>query len=212
MTLLFTVSLTALMMMDAYKSLEKIQYTKLAKDQLQNELKDDPTIKREQSLQGYLRKLKKHNCFENDADNNIYPVGSQTARIYALPKMHKLSKDSSQPPFRPIILTIGIYNYKLAKYLSNLLSPYIPKFYSTCDSFSFVEELKKVDITNKYIVSYDVESLFTNIPLNETIDIATEFYFKDKTCLKYFSKAQLKKLLQISTSGSHFLFNRKYYD
>ncbi|XP_065667635.1 uncharacterized protein LOC136087934 [Hydra vulgaris] len=101
------------------------------------ELKDDPTIKREQSLQGYLRKLKKHNCFENDVCNNIYPVGSQTARIYALPKMHKLSKDSSLPPFRPIISTIRTYSYKLAKFLSGLLSPYIPKFYSTCDFFFF---------------------------------------------------------------------------
>ncbi|XP_065650317.1 uncharacterized protein LOC136078473 [Hydra vulgaris] len=109
------------------------------------ELKDDLIIIREQSLQGYLRKLKKHNCFENDVYNKIYPVGSQTARIYALPKMHKLSKDSSLPLFRPFISKIGTYDFKLAKYLSGLLSSYIPKFYSTCDSFSFVEELKQFD-------------------------------------------------------------------
>ncbi|XP_065651296.1 uncharacterized protein LOC136079485 [Hydra vulgaris] len=139
------------------------------------ELKDDPTIKREVSLQGYLRKLKK--LFYN----KIYPVGSQTARIYALPKMHKLSKDSSLPSFRPIISTIGTYNYKLAKHLSDLLSPYSPKHYTTFDSFSFVEDLKQVDVTNKFMVSYDVENLFTNIPLNETIDIATELFFKDET-------------------------------
>ncbi|XP_065656739.1 uncharacterized protein LOC136082089 [Hydra vulgaris] len=79
------------------------------------------------------------------------------------------------------IVCHGTYNYKLAKYLSDLLSPYIPKFFPTCESFSFVEELKQVDITNKYIVSYDVESLFTNIPLDETIDKATDLYFEDDT-------------------------------
>ncbi|XP_065642787.1 uncharacterized protein LOC136074401 [Hydra vulgaris] len=173
------------------------------------ELKDDPTIKREVSLQGYLRKLKKLKCFEKDIYNKIYPVGSQTARIYALPKMHKLSKDSSLPSFRPIISTVGTYNYKLAKHLSDLLSPYLPKHYTT---FSFVEDLKQVDVTNKFIVSYDVENLFTNIPLNETINIATELFFKDETRSKYFSKTHFKKLLQISTSGSHFLFNGKFYD
>ncbi|XP_065652825.1 uncharacterized protein LOC136080142 [Hydra vulgaris] len=175
------------------------------------QLKDDQTIKREVSLQGYLRKLKKLKCFEKDIYNKIYPVGSQTARIYALNKMHKLSKDSSLPSFRPIISTIGTYNYKLAKHLSDLLSPYLPKHYTTFDSFSLVEDLKQVDVTNKFIVSYDVENLFTNIPLNETINIATELFFKDIRS-KYFSKTHFKKLLQISTSGSHFLFNGKFYD
>ncbi|XP_065658272.1 uncharacterized protein LOC136082776 [Hydra vulgaris] len=169
------------------------------------ELKDDPTIKREVSLQGYLRKLKKLKCFEKDIYNKINPVGSQTARIYALPKMHKLSKDSSLTSFRPIISTIGTYNYKLARQLSDLLSPYLPKHYTTFDSFSFVEDLKQVDVTNKFIVSYDVENLFTNIPLNETLNIATELVFKDETRSKYFSKTHFKKLLQVSTSGSYFL-------
>ncbi|XP_065647894.1 uncharacterized protein LOC136077140 [Hydra vulgaris] len=126
--------------------------------------------------------------------------------------MHKLSKDSSLPSFRPIISTIGTYNYKLAKHLSDLLTPYLPKHYTTFDSFSFVEDLKQVDVTNKFIVSYDVENLFTNIPLNETINIATELFFKDETRSKYFFKTHFKKLLQISTSGSHFLFNGKFYD
>ncbi|XP_065667600.1 uncharacterized protein LOC136087905 [Hydra vulgaris] len=134
------------------------------------ELKEDPTIKREISLQVYLRQLYKLKCFEKDIYTKIYPVESQPARIYALPKMHKVN------------------------------------------SFSFVEELKQINVTNKFIVSYDVESLFTNIPLKETINIATDLFFKDKTNSKRFSKVQFKKLLKISTSGSHFLFGGKYYD
>jgi hypothetical protein len=176
------------------------------------ELKEDPTIKRELSLQGYLRKLNKLKCFEKDIYSKIYPVGSQAARIYALPKMHKVNNDNSLPTFRPIISTIGTYNYNLAKHLSHLLSPHIPKQFCTLDSFSFVEELKQINVKNKFVVSYDVESLFTNIPLNEAINIATDLFFKDKVCSKHFSKTQFKKLLQISTSGSHFLFNGKYYD
>ncbi|XP_065681464.1 uncharacterized protein LOC136095139 [Hydra vulgaris] len=176
------------------------------------ELKEDPTIKREISLQGYLRKLYKLKCFEKDIYTIIYPVGSQHARIYALPELRKVSKDSSLPTFRPIISTIGTYKYNLAKHLSHLLSPHIPKQFCTLDSFSFVEELKKINVTNKFIVSYDVESLFTNIPLKESINIATDFFFKDKINSKRFSKIQFKKLLQISTSVSHFLFDGKYYD
>ncbi|XP_065658976.1 uncharacterized protein LOC136083502 [Hydra vulgaris] len=156
------------------------------------ELKEDPTIKREISLQGYLRKLYELKCFEKDIYTKIYPVGSQPARIYALPKMHKVSKDSSLPTFRPIISTIGTYNYNLAKHLSHLLSPYIPKQFCTLDSFSFVEELKQINVTNKFIVSYDVESLFTNIPLKETINIATDLFLKIKLTQNVFQKFNLK--------------------
>ena len=62
-------------------------------------------------------------------------------------------------------------NYNLAKYLSSLLVPLLPDKYSVKDSFSFVEELRSFDFKNKFLISFDVESLFTNIPLNETIDI-----------------------------------------
>ncbi|XP_065664801.1 uncharacterized protein LOC136086432 [Hydra vulgaris] len=126
--------------------------------------------------------------------------------------MHKVSKDSSLPTIRPIISTIGTYNYNLAKHLSHLLSPYIPKQFCILDSFSFIEKLNQINGTNKLIVSYDVESLFTNIPLKEIINIATDLFFKDKTNSKRFSKIHFKKLLLISTSGSHFLFGGKYYD
>ena len=40
------------------------------------------------------------------------------------------------------------------------------------DSFSFVSQIKNANISKKFLVSYDVTSLFTNIPLQETIDIA----------------------------------------
>ena len=83
-----------------------------------------------------------------------------------------------QPPLRPIVSSIGAYNYNLAKYLSSLLVPLLPDTYSVKDSFSFVEELRSFDFNDKFLISFDVESLFTNIPLNETIDIAVHLIFK----------------------------------
>ena len=46
----------------------------------------------------------------------------QPARIYGLPKMHKVREPSSAPPFRPIVSSIGTYNYNLAKFLCTLLN------------------------------------------------------------------------------------------
>ena len=57
----------------------------------------------------------------------------------------------------------------LAKFMTSMLDLVIPKDHCTKDSFSFCKEIKKVSSTNKFLISYDICSLFTRIPLNETI-------------------------------------------
>ena len=64
--------------------------------------------------------------------------------------------------------------------------------------------------TDKYFVSFDVASLFTNIPLNETLDIAVDYLTKDKNC--NLSKTELKQLLTFATSQTHFMFKNVSYD
>jgi len=76
--------------------------------------------------QCFLGKLKNNGHLDDETYSNIYPIGSQPARIYGLPKMHKPRAPNTIPPFRPIISSIGIYNYKLSKYLCSLLQPHIP--------------------------------------------------------------------------------------
>jgi len=67
------------------------------------ELDSDPTIIREGKLQRYLRDLKRNGKIDKDIYSNIYPTGSRPARIYGLPKMHKIQSPTAIPPFRPIV-------------------------------------------------------------------------------------------------------------
>ena len=117
------------------------------------------------------------------------------------------------PPLRPIVSSVNIFNYQLAKYLCNLLQPHLPSTYSSFDTFSFVEELKTVNFSNKLMVSFDVVSLFlfTNIPLKESIDLAVSYIAEGNPNLKL-SKADLGKLFSFATSQTNFLFNGKLYD
>ena len=62
----------------------------------------------------------------------------------------------------------------------------------------------------KYLVSYDVTSLFTNIPLQETIDIAINPIFNHNLNLNI-TKKELKKRFLFATSHTHF-FNGKFYN
>ena len=135
----------------------------------------DPTSIREGQLQRFLRMLKNEGFFDEDVYESVYPTGSRPARMYGLPKLHNIF--DSVPAFRPILLSIGTYNYQLAKFLGKVLDDVIPNDHSAKDTFSFVEELKTVSLTNKYKVPYDVTSLFTNIPLEETIQSQTNVVF-----------------------------------
>ena len=76
--------------------------------------------------------------------------------------MHnKIPAGKKVPPFRPIISSIGTYNYALAKFLSKMLSPHIPTKHCAMDSFTFANDVGKLDIKGKFLISFDITSLFT---------------------------------------------------
>ena len=62
-------------------------------------------------------------------------------------------------------------------FFCDLLSPLVPNDYWCKDTFSFISHIKDANLFRKYLVSYDVTSLFTNIPLKENIDIAINLTF-----------------------------------
>ena len=88
-------------------------------------LNEDPTLKREASLQGFLCKLKQKNFFNEIEYDKLYPSSSALARIYGTPKIHKFSSSDSFPKLRPIVSYIGTLNYNLARFLCDLLSPLV---------------------------------------------------------------------------------------
>ena len=172
-------------------------------------LNEDPALKSEASLQRFLRKLKQKNFFTENEYDKLYPSGSAPVRIYGTRKMHKFSPSDSFPKLRPVVSFIGTFNYSLARFLCDLLSPLVPNDYSCKDTFSFVSQIKNGNLSKKFLVSFDVTSLFTNIPLKETIDIAINLIFNQNPNLKI-TKKELKKLFLFDTSQTHFIFNSKF--
>ena len=59
--------------------------------------------------------------------------------------------------------------------------------------------------------SLDVDSLFTNITLEETIDICTNELFKESETIDGLSKTEFKELLSLATEDSHFIFDGTLY-
>ena len=80
--------------------------------------------------------------------------------------------------FGLILSTIGTLTYKLAEFLLLFLTPLTQNEYTVTDSLHFAEEICKQD-TNLYMASLEVDSLFTNIRLDKTIDICIDSLYKD---------------------------------
>ena len=141
----------------------------------------------------------------------MYPSGSAPARIYGTPKMHKYSSSDSFPKLRPIVSSIGTFNYNLARFLGDLLSPLVPNGYSCKDSSSFVSQIKNANLSKKSLVSYDVTSLFTNTPRQETINIAINLIFNHNSNLNI-TRKKVKKPFLFAASQTHFILNSKFYN
>ena len=62
------------------------------------------------------------------------------------------------------------------------------------------------------MASFDVMSLFTNIPLDKTIKIIADQLFSNSNNFECFSRDEFVKLLNLAIKNCHFIFNGKCYD
>ena len=124
-------------------------------------------------------------------------------------KVHKPVTDRC-PSLRPILSAINTPSYKLAKFLVPLLTPLTSNDFTIKDSVSFAEEVSSLD-SAYYMTSFDIESLFTIIPLEETINICVDKPFENNTKVENLTKESFRSLLELTTLDSFFIFDGKYY-
>ena len=147
--------------------------------------------------------------FQKKNYDNLYPSGSDPGIPYGLDKIHKALEDGI-PTFCPILSAIGIPTYKLAKFCDKLLKPITTHEYTTEYSFSFAKEIEEFD-SNLIMASFDVKSLFTNIPLTETIGLCVENLYRNQTHIDNLSKSSFRRILEMTMDESFFIFDQKYY-
>jgi len=106
----------------------------------------------------------------------------------------------------------------LATWLDEKLKPLSCNHqYTVTDTFEFVNEVQSLEINSgDILVSYDVTSLFTNVPLNETIQILADKAFNydwfNKTHELNLSRDQLIDLLNATSKNQLFQFNGNLYE
>ena len=94
----------------------------------------------------------------------------------------------------------------------SLLSGVCVSPYSVKDSFSFAREIGNFSNNNYVMVSFDINSPFTSIPVDETISIICDrvFPLSNSTFLG-FDKKLFTNILDFCTKNNLFLFNKSSY-
>lgn len=130
------------------------------------------------------------------------------SRMYGLVKIHK-----SNFPVRPITSACASPGFKMAKFCTKVLSDiFFEDGYHIINSSQFVDKLKDVDIQeDESMVSFDVVSMFTNIPVDHMIILISER--SEEILSKYKIDFVLFKeiLLFLLKECAVFTWNKKIY-
>ncbi|XP_066984717.1 uncharacterized protein [Macrobrachium rosenbergii] len=160
----------------------------------------------ERKIKGLMAQLRREiKSIKEWKSGNVY-TGASYGILYGLPQIHKEST-----PSRPIMTSYDIPNYKLAKLLVPLLAPLTSNNHSLNNSTSFKEAVLCQD-PDLFMVSLDVESMFTNVPVGKTIQIILDKIFvTHDTVYNNFNKSDFKELLQLAVLDTAFVFSGKSY-
>ena len=170
---------------------------------------NDNTASIESRLQKRLLDLVKADLMPKWIYDAIRPTGSQRPRIYGLPKTHR-----EGTLLRPILSMTSSSLHELGKWLADLLQSVLERFSSHCisDLFTFAKTMQNLDIDpNVFMCSFDVFSLFTNVPLDETIKICSDALYDDSDLQPLISKDVFVELMKSAISSVKLSFNNTVY-
>ena len=130
--------------------------------------------------------------------------------MYGLPKIHQ-----PNVPLRPILSMCCSVKHELAKWLLELLDP-VQKFHSACcinDSFLFTSVIRQLPrcMDTEFLISFDISSLFTNIPLDETISVCADYLYCCHSRPPSFPEHIFIELMEFATNSVSFCFNDTMY-
>ena len=133
-----------------------------------------------------------------------------TTRFYSLPKIHKPGI-----PLRPIVSFVNSPTYAISGYLARILSPVVGNtdytVKNSCEFADFIRD-KTLNACEK-LVSFDVVSLFTKIPVDLAVKVVEERLREDASLGQRTSLPveDIIHLLSFCLKTTQFTYNGTYY-
>jgi predicted GIY-YIG superfamily endonuclease len=170
------------------------------------ELPRDPTERYQKELTDIVKKCPK--VIPEDCRLKMNINNSKAPVMKGIPKIHK-----KNVPIRPLVNFQPAPTYNISKLLSKRLSQdlELEYKYTVKNCYDFVEKAKNVSITsNSRLVSFDISNLYTNIPVNETVELIECRLMNNGLDRIYVN--QIVKLLKIVLKQNYFRFNGRFYE
>jgi hypothetical protein len=196
--------------------IERNTYIQLAEEHLNDNttykpLTNNPLHATNTKIHSALTHLHKAKLINKKLYKKLKPNPKKTkpGTFYALPKLHKPTLT-----IRPIISNIAHPTENLSKHLHKIIHNTAIKAQTYIkNSYTLVEQLKNIHTTqHTYIITADIESLYTNIPHTDGEKIVTQQVYQDKlNTLKPKSLIAFKTLLHNTLTNNIFTFNNKHY-
>ena len=131
-------------------------------------VKNDKNFKNLEKFQNCLNRLKREKNLDDDIYERIRPFAAVTSTLpVRLAKTHK-----EACPCRPVLASNDCFNCKCASWLNEIFNPLRQHPTNIKDTFEFVIRIQESsNKLNSILVSFDVKSLFTNVPVDFVIDL-----------------------------------------
>ena len=174
-------------------------------------LDKDPTPKLKKELVSILQGLEKEGKIRKEDKQFLYPTTENVLRIYGSPKIHK-----DGTPLRPIVDFTGSVGYNVAKSLADILSPLVGQSeHRVLNSKNLADDLRDLTIEEDEILnSHDVVALFTNTPIDLTLQILRERLEQDDD-LKNRTRLSIDDILKLTefslSSVAYFSYSGAIY-
>ncbi|XP_055527416.1 uncharacterized protein LOC129720029 [Wyeomyia smithii] len=168
--------------------------------------KKDPTAAFQRNNNSFVSRLLNLKLIDTTTATRLRTYTAICPRIYGQPKAHK-----AELPLRPVVPNITAPTYALSKYVANILQQAFISEYNISDSFEFARYINTITLPPDYVlVSFDVVSLFTNVPQDLIMQIIIHWWpsIRGKT------KINLDLFLEMVVfclKCSYFQFRDKYY-
>ena len=145
------------------------------------------------------------------------PISNRPARLYVSAKAHKFNNindvNLDQLKFRSFMDQTETYAYNAVQVIFHYLKPFCINGYNMKDNLQFTQLLKDLPPLkdDEEYVSYDIEPLFTNIPLKETFDYILEQIYDHNKLPIICIKLIFRRLLEKITTENSFQLNSKFF-
>ena len=94
-----------------------------------------------------------------------------------------------------------------------MLAPLRESEYIIKSTKDLIGKVKSKEVPNGYqIVSFDGKSLFTNVPLDRTMDIILRRIYDKHELQTSITRSEMKELLMLCTTNVHFMFDNVIKD